>query len=446
MNDHELQNSSSDRKYRLLMTEAYPQPKTDIRQAVMDRIAEEEKQSRKKRKFRPGQFLRFGSMAACLVLLLLLGVRILPAVTQEAATHDSAELNAEKATVFTSGSTEAVTFQDAAGTAETYAVEEGAAAEEAVREEAAVEEAVEEEAVLEEAVEAPAPAPTYKTSAATLTEEAEEDAEAEEDLLLLLPETEEDAIADADGGESYLCGYAGSYLTSNYASFSGDDSVEVPSSLTYTSEDCPHSGVFRNSFHDIPKSVMNLVRLSVDEETLAEWYAGVAGTCGMNIYELLTVFEIPQEQFEQLYTSSDLWYHHDYDVSLLYSGDRDAVCDYYRSGGSCERMAARYFEYELKLDLFAEAGSSAYAAWTAERGYTAIAHWSIAEFVRDFEIPRERFAALYDALCADFHDMYPDLAPVVYDLDKIYEMDSDVAASIASGAMGYRTDALCHME
>ncbi len=87
MMDHDLRNVS-DADYKRLIAEAYPSPKRDIHAAVMAQVTAEAAQSRKKAKiltpaFR-NRFVKYGSMAACFVLLVTLGFRVLPMMTKDA--------------------------------------------------------------------------------------------------------------------------------------------------------------------------------------------------------------------------------------------------------------------------------------------------------------------------------------------------------------------------
>ncbi len=100
MKDNELR-TVSDADYRRLMSEAYPSPKKDIRAAVMTQIAEETAQSEKKAKiltpaFRK-RFVRYGSIAACLVLLVTLGFRVLPMMTKDAVMESAVNTTATQA-------------------------------------------------------------------------------------------------------------------------------------------------------------------------------------------------------------------------------------------------------------------------------------------------------------------------------------------------------------
>ena len=98
MNDNELR-TVSDANYRRLMTEAYPSPKKDIRAAVMEQITAEAAQSGKKAKiltpaFRK-HFVRYGSIAACFVLLVTLGFRVLPMMTKDAVMESTVNTSAD---------------------------------------------------------------------------------------------------------------------------------------------------------------------------------------------------------------------------------------------------------------------------------------------------------------------------------------------------------------
>ncbi len=476
MKDNNLRNLPADDEYARLLAEAYPGPKRDIRSAVMAQIAAEDSKilkSKKKGRWSAemrNRFVRYGSMAACLVLLTVLGFRVLPmmgdVVMQEAAdTAMEMEVNRSEARMTADAPAEMMTEAPATtatvtegGTPNAFKVQTFSGepvdeeeivmvAEEAdevsyadvVTEEAPVEAAptapipqeipVEEGAPVEEAVLAEVPAGSaleelnLPPAGEIIVEKAVEQAIAEE-----APAEE----AADQGGILYSVGMSGAGANSD-AVYSG--TATVPQSLSYTSEGCLHGAVFGNSFHDIPRSVMNLVTFYADAAETAAWCEENAGSCDMNIYELLTAFDIPRDAFEALYTTTDLWYHHDYNTEVLYDGDRAAVYEYYRNGGDTA-FAARYFMYELKLALYAEAGAKVYGTWAGERGYTAFVQWSLAEFVRDFGVSRERFAELYDETAARFTEHYPAEAVPTYDVEGIY------TAEIGADVPGYVADAM----
>ncbi len=476
MKDNNLRNLPADDEYARLLAEAYPGPKRDIRSAVMAQIAAEDSKilkSKKKGRWSAevrNRFVRYGSMAACLVLLTVLGFRVLPMmgdiVAPETADMEM-ELRAADAAMDVQAPTEEMPETRAATTSE--AVEENGASSnyfkvqtysgEPIEEEgeemtvveeevtdgtvaeaaplAPVEEAVVEEeapavekAPVEEAVveEAPAAEPTTEALSLPLAGEIIVEKAVEQAIAEEAPAEE----AADQGGILYSVGMSGAGANSD-AVYSG--TATVPQSLSYTSEGCLHGAVFGNSFHDIPRSVMNLVTSYADAAEAAAWCEDNAGSCDMNIYELLTAFDIPRDAFEALYTTTDLWYHHDYNTEVLYDGDRAAVYEYYRNGGDTA-FAARYFMYELKLALYTEAGAKVYGTWAGERGYTAFVQWSLAEFVRDFGVSRERFAELYDETAARFTEHYPAEAVPTYDVEGIY------TAEIGADVPGYVADAM----
>jgi hypothetical protein len=78
------------------------------------------------------------------------------------------------------------------------------------------------------------------------------------------------------------------------------------------------------------------------------------------------------------------------------------------------------FEAELKLVLTGEIDAESYTAWLTGRGYTSAEDWSIAEFVQNFGIPRERFTELYDALTVSSAQNNPDAEIISYNLDELY--------------------------
>lgn len=454
MKDNDLRNLSEDDGYVRLLAAAYPGPKRDLRSAVMAQIAAEDSkiQKNKKKSWWRNRFVRYGSLAACLVLLTVLGFRVLPMMSDivapatktaniEGDTSTSAEMMVEEpASAYAGTGTEnggapyyfkAQKFVDDP-IDEEVEMEVEEAAEEVVAEE--WDEAVPEEMPVEEAPEA--------AENAVVTEGQDDPTLDELNLPsageIIVKETairevvEEEVLEDAGTTEKEDILY--SCATSVGADSVSSGSATVPKSLSYTSEGCLHGEVFGNSFHDIPKSVMTLVKTYAEEADLAAWCEENAGSCSMNIYELLVAFDVPRDAFEKLYTTTDLWYHHDYNVELLYGGDQAAVYEYYRNGGDA-MFASRYFGYEMKLALYTEVGSAAYGAWASERGYTAFVSWSFAEFVRDFDVSRERFAEVYDETVARFTEYYPAELVPTYDLEMMYtaEVDADM--------LGYIVDA-----
>ncbi len=478
MKDNDLRNLSADDEYVRLLAAAYPGPKRDLRSAVMAQIAAEDskilKNKKKSRWSAEGRnrFVRYGSLAACLVLLTVLGFRVLPMMNDIVApvTETESAMDAAAWTDETAPAEAPMAFADTVteeGISPYYFKShnfggdpideevEPEVGEEAVAEEydgaVAVDEPAEapvEEAVVEAAPLAPVEeeAPVEEVAENAIVTEVQTYSAVEELNLppageIIVAESaiqeivEEEVLEDGVTMEEQGLLHSYTYTTGAGTTSVSSGSATVPKSLSYTSERCLHGEVFGNSFHDIPKSVMTLVKACAAEADVAAWCDENAGSCNMNIYELLVAFDVPRDAFEELYTTTDLWYHHDYNADLLYGGDRAAVYEYYRNGGDA-RFANRYFMYELKLALYTEVGASAYNAWAGERGYTTFVRWSLAEFVRDFAVSRERFAEVYDDVVARFTENHPaDLVPG-YDPEKLYtaDADTDVPGYIADAA------------
>lgn len=335
MNDNDLRNVSDD-DYRRLMAEAYPASRRDLAAAVMAQITAEAGQSAKKAKILTPAFrnrlVKFGSMAACLVLLVTLGFRVVPMMKN--AVTESADSAAPEAVMYsaagTSGNGKAASPETSVrqktlltdDAADALPAEEPAAA---LHDSAAAEECIPEEAPeAEEAEEAPAPPMLMMAPPPAAAEEAVPEEACAEECITEECVTEEPACADADA----------------------------------------------------------------------------------------------------------------------------AVPEYYRFDSAPDEAEGvrRTFEYELKLRLYGEVsrrpGEDVCAVWMRDHGYTDAAGWSLAEFVTDHGISRERFTELYGELAETFAEMYPGYAVPTYDLDKMYSMDEDITASITSGTPGCLTDEL----
>ena len=313
MMDHNLQNVS-DADYQRLISEAYPSPKRDIHAAVMAQVTAEAAQSGKKANiltpaFR-NRFVKYGSIAACFVLLVTLGFRVLPMMTKDAVMESEAAAGTMMIADNTAACDDAETVPETAA-AEENAKKSGAPvlfkailtdgtaaySEESVTEEAPAEEA---EMEVEEEI-AEEPAPMLMMAPAPAAEEA-----VAEDAIV------EEAVVEEAPAEDLI-------------------EEEVV-------EEC-------------------VVEEAV-EECIVEEAAPQSGTTS--------------------------------------------------------------FESELKLALTREIDAEAYTAWMTGHGYTSPENWSIAEFVQNFGISRERFTELYDALTAFFEQTSPDAEIISYNLDELY--------------------------
>lgn len=312
----------SDAEYKRLITEAYPSPKKDIHAAVMAQVTAEAAQSRKKAKiltpaFR-NRFVKYGSIAACFVLLVTLGFRILPMMTKDAVMET----------------------ENAMFTADTASVD-GAALESPMEETSA---------------ETQAAAGGTKNGApflykAVLTASTTADAAPEE--------AEDEIIEEPAAAAAYSAAIEAEKVMDDV------DSAEVPEPEAPMVMMAPAPAAEEPVAEEAP--VEDLIEEEVVEECVVE---EAVEEC------------IVEEAAPQSGTTS--------------------------------------FESELKLALIREIDAEAYTAWMTGHGYTSPENWSIAEFVQNFGISRERFTELYDALTAFFAQTSPDAEIISYNLDELY--------------------------
>lgn len=200
---------------------------------------------------------------------------------------------------------------------------------------------------------------------------------------------------------------------------------------------------FRENFYSISSLLITPLEQSgvFDRDKLADWetYANTQETDDPylynNLYYFLRFFEIPRETLESLYYSTDLYYHYDLDLELLYGDDIEAVYAYYRTDN--EEFAKRHAEYTLKDRMREYVGEDTFNAWSEEAHHsTDILTWSIPEAIYAFEIPREDMETLIagetDEIEPVVEEVYEDGSTAIlsgtpaytYDLDLIYSVTS----------------------
>ncbi|MBO4932498.1 MAG: hypothetical protein J6I42_09990 [Clostridia bacterium] len=326
MMDHNLQNVS-DAEYKRLIAEAYPSPKRDIHAAVMAQVTAEAAQSRKKAKiltpaFR-NRFVKYGSIAACFVLLVTLGFRVLPMMTKDAVMEtENAMFTADMA--YTDGAAPESPMEETS--AETQAAAGG--------------------------TKNGAPF-LYK---AVLTDSTTTDAAPEE--------AEDEIIEEPAAAAAYSAAIEAEEVMDDV------DSAEVPE---------PEAPMVMMA--PAPTAEDAIVEEAVAEEAPAE-----------DLIEEEVVEEcVVEEAVEECVVEE-----------------------------AAPQSGITSFESELKLALTREIDAETYTAWMTGHGYTSPENWSIAEFVQNFGISRERFTELYDALTSFFEQTSPDAEIISYNLDELY--------------------------
>lgn len=399
-----------------ILREAYPSPKKDIRAAVMEVVRADlekknagdrhraavlpgpaEKDRGRKRAARLGRIAKWGSLAACILLVSAVGIRVLPALTRKAAvmTQDSAAVESYPA--------------EAASRTETQADANPALP-------APAPEMMTEEAAFDEAPASPeAPAAAAKTSAVP-----EEKAEIEEEAAELdayfdvaeeaeVPEAEDFAWSENDAflnSSLYAAeaaaepvpespevpravgdGYAGEFRTTG--GIAAEESASLP--FYYVQRDCPHANAYRNAYHDIPRVLIERVGVELFNEWAAE--AQAADPCGVNLLAFALRFGLTAEE---IYDTGDVWYYLDLPEDLpLTEESAEAVAAYYAAGGDRQKMTDRAAVYELKNAMIRESGLSAYLAWRGNAGGDrSLRSWTVREGADALGIGDDRLLAL----------------------------------------------------
>lgn len=357
---------------------AWPPPKHSLRDGVMAQIRRERTAAKRRRLL--SRTAKYGSLAACLVLTALAGIRVLPSLTSKSAEMADAgyfyaagtdgaaaqeytdEDNSEE---YADEPTEAILFT----TTSTYAAEEPAAP---VTEEALPETVPETEAApANKLMFAAAPAETAPETAAP---EMEAEYEAE--------------IVECEAEEVF------------------DTAAAVSDTAT-----CPHSGVFADSYHTIPEIVI----ACTGEDVYLAWLDGTEG-CERSIAGYMDYMEenthVLLSDIEMIYDATDLWYRFDWNFDLLESDDITAIEEYYRNGGNFAEMVKRDTEYRFKLALLDETG--------AEKSVDVCA-WSIADLVEEAGMTLSTLTAVYEASADEVEGDYPGYTAQEYDLAALHD-------------------------
>lgn len=414
-------------RYTAILRAAYPSPQTSIKDLVMAQIrAEKDGKVLKtadstKNRIKHGKakrlLVRYGSLAACLAIVTLVGVNILPQIMKKSAsTNDIASAYSLE--------TEAVS--DAA--------DEGAAAEERSTVQS---NAVRNDIVKNSHMSLSLIPPVY--GSAVIDDENNTIPDASGESSDDIPEHGEYGMecksvltndinnaADEDILESSLYSSSGTD-----SAVSADDGYAVMDSAMLESahmnyifspvKNCAHSSVFRNSYHDIPK---NLVAVAGKEE-FSDWTFSLADEdrCDVNMVSFYRYFSEKDETFAAKFRDfamGDGAYYCDIpDVALFEEGKWDEITAYYENGGDKEGSEQDYLEYKYKTALISEVGVSSYTKWLSKNGMKYVSDWSMSDIAAAFGISADRLSEIYDSVKADFEREYPDCTMFTYDFEKI---------------------------
>ena len=415
-----------------LLRSAYPAPPPGMADRIMAKIREEgagdEKilpASRKKGLRRA--LVRWGALAACVVLVGSVGLKVLPVFTRDmaqksASTADSAmpeEVFDEAVEEALDGAAEAPAEPESAAdmpaqerSAVTEAPYGGGAAKSSADSAEAVpemEEAYDDAAPMapaaENSVEAPAaPAPEPEAMRSAYTGEASEEwgyfdtdaadeygaaEEAVEDGLLSIKLFTLNGVTGLhalSAGEGEIPMMAGAPVNE------AQDSREMKAlDYYYVRTACAHADTFRNSYHDIP----DVLIARVGPQLYGAWATKVQNEdlCGVNILSFALRFNLTAED---IYGTGDTWYFLDLPEDIpLTEENAGAVEQYYLNGGDPGKMVPRVTIYELKTAMIREAGLSAYAAWRGDREKNLVS-WTVREGAEALGLDGETMNRLYE--------------------------------------------------
>ena len=296
-------------RYRELLSEAYPCPSGKIRDSVMKTVLSEAKV--KKKATARSLIVKWGSLAACIVIIGTVCLRILP---QIGLVSKDASLEAENAPNM-NGKVEApMEMEDSEATLEDYAY-------------------CTLTAITEDCEEYDSVPPSYGLNDENCAEDYSVAGATD-------PESTPDAKDDTCGDVEGECEPERERMEFKLLSASPTVST-VPT-------DCEHSETFMNSYHDIPAQLSNFV----GNDEYSEWLNSPESDISCkNIIGFIEYFDIEKWVLDELVSSTDMYYLTDYPTELIYSGDSDKIEEYYRNGGDFAGMVKRATEYNFKLAL-----------------------------------------------------------------------------------------------
>lgn len=432
ISDHLSDNGMSAEEYRLykeILDAAYPHPNRDIRAGVMEAIRNEKDAvgsaviTPKKKSSLRTSIVKWGSLAASIAIVALVGVKVLPAFLS----GDDVALENEKQDAIMYSTTSDKTVSESALDSD-GAIPVTASTFTAIVDEAISEEAIEEEFDYSSAAE---------TAPETGSHKFATEAEAPEAYSIDLDETEavrdESAKQSADSANSVSAVY-------------GDASENAASNSIVTAVIvCNHTEVFNDSYHEIPDYLID----EVGREEFYDWANAVSldDSCAVNIASFIEYFEISESTFGMYLSTTDIAYYCDYPLDILYCGDSGKIEEYYAGGGRYEDMVKDYFEYELKQALASEIGTEAYTAWLDEIGCDAsgetVRGWSISQMVRDNTISTDKFIEIYEETVEAFPEEYDGYELQEYNITALYVNTSKVQIALAMSSDGYAADVAC---
>lgn len=212
---------------------------------------------------------------------------------------------------------------------------------------------------------------------------------------------------------------------------------------TSATDNIGHGEIHSMDFHTYTLEMIKYV----GEERFYEWNDRCAGkdsgiegcTYYTNIYRFIEYFDIPEDEFENLYYGTGAFYFFDYDVDLLYETDESTVSQYYIPSADHQKEREKYASLgEIKLGIAEYAMMSEnekvkdfFDTYCKDK---TIVEWSIADFVRATGISKEDLKAIIGNITVREH---PGMTVVLncfdFDYDALYN-NSESTNHAAEGA------------
>jgi hypothetical protein len=120
-----------------------------------------------------------------------------------------------------------------------------------------------------------------------------------------------------------------------------------------------------------------------------------------NIYEFIKYFNVSEEEFYDLWYYSWSYYLYDYNIDILYNGDKEQIEEYYRRDYNeySQMMAVRESEYNFILDLkslyFDDLLYGKDFREVFNLGYN---RFSIPQLIYEADLPRESVEKVYERI------------------------------------------------
>ena len=205
---------------------------------------------------------------------------------------------------------------------------------------------------------------------------------------------------------------------------------------------CAHDSAYNDSYHTITGVLIDFVGKKEFEIWTEQKYFPPTNYCkysNCTILNFIEYFDIKREDFEKMYYQTSCYATVDYNVNILYSGDKKEVEYYYTNlcADNIEEMklraAIRYFKDMLIDDVLKTRENENYEKWITSLDKTGIIEWmktnldnsfltvhdrlwNIPQFIEYFNVPQNNF------------DKYIE----IFNLNHDYQFECDVNQIYAS--------------